>query len=260
MYDESQISPKELLAIFIARDLQDGEFVPVGANSPIPRAGVMLAHMTHCPNLRILLFNYAKNLLNERKLAIFEFTADGRYAPGSEASFSPDDQFSSLRFFDAYFVGGMQIDMYGNTNLIGIGRNYKKLDLRGPGSAGIPTASTHSKRYYIFSNSHNKRVFTKKCDYISTVGWHKGGADARAKLGLPGGGPKYVLTPMCVMDFTEQGKRMRLKMLLPNVTAEQVLKNTGFDLAVADRIEKLSATDEEITLLREKVDPEGILR
>ena len=46
---------KELMATFIANDLEDGLGVIVGANLPVPRAGVLLAHLTHGPNMRIIL-------------------------------------------------------------------------------------------------------------------------------------------------------------------------------------------------------------
>jgi hypothetical protein len=70
--------------------------------------------------------------------------------------------------------------MYGNTNLIGIGPDYRHLKFRGPGSVGTPTLSTHVGRYYIVLNNHNPRVLVERCDYISAYGWGTGGADAQA--------------------------------------------------------------------------------
>ncbi|MDP2952282.1 MAG: 3-oxoadipate--succinyl-CoA transferase subunit B, partial [Chloroflexota bacterium] len=104
------------------------------------------------------------------------------------------------------------------------------------------------------------RVFVKECDFVSTVGWHQGG-DSRQRLGLPGGGPAYVLSPKAVMDFDEETKRMRIKYLVPGVTLEDVVANTAFELVVPDRVEVLpEPTVEEMAVLRAKVDPYGLLR
>jgi len=116
------------------------------------------------------------------------------------------------------------------------------------------------KRYIIFSNNHNERTFVDHCDFISTVGWYKGD-DSRRQLGLPGGGPIYVISPLCIMDFTEDKKQMRLKHLMPEVKKEDVLKNTGFDLIIPEDISAIPPPSEtEIEILRKRVDPKGLLR
>ena len=61
-----------------------------------------------------------------------------------------------------------------------------------------------NSRFHLVVNSHDTRIFVPKCDFVSAYGWGAGGADARTKLGLPGGGPRYVVTPLCVMDFEEE--------------------------------------------------------
>ena len=79
-------------------------------------------------------------------------------------------------------------DLYGNTNLIGSGTDYKHLKFRASRIGGDATLSTHVGRYYIVLNNHSPRVLVEKCDYISAYGWGSGGADARQRLGIPGGG------------------------------------------------------------------------
>ena len=160
-----------------------------------------------------------------------------------------------------FFIGGIQVDPHGNTNLIGVGSDYQRLKFRGPGSVGTPTLTTHVGRYYIVLNSHNPRVFVPKCDFVSTVCWGAGGADARSRLGLPGGGPKYCVTPLCIMDFSEDEKRLRLRSLHPGVSVEEVQRQTGFPLIVPPVVpttERPSA--EELKVLRERVDWVGALR
>ncbi len=109
--------------------------------------------------------------------------------------------------------------------------------------------------------SHDRRIFVPKCDFISTVGWGSGGADGRRQLGIPGNGPVYCITPLCVMDFEESGRHMRLKSIHPGITVEQVLDNTGFELIVPDEVPTTPGpTPDELRTLRERIDVEGMLR
>ena len=110
-------------------------------------------------------------------------------------------------------------------------------------------------------NGHDPRVLVERCDFVTAFGWGGGGADARARLGLPGGGPKYCLTPLCVFDFEEETKRMRLKSVHPGVTVETVLARTGFAPVVPARVpETAPPRPDELAILRERVDVEGVLR
>ncbi len=110
-------------------------------------------------------------------------------------------------------------------------------------------------------DSHATRLFVEKCDYITSVGWGEGGADGRKKLGLPGGGPKYVLTPLCIMDFEENTKRMRLRSVHKGVSVQQVVENTGFELVIPPEVPATEPpTKEELEILRTRVDVAGFLR
>ena len=252
----------ELIAAFLARDLHDGEFVVVGANLPVPRAGVLLAHLHHGPNMWIGLSATQTSLLKEPVLEPFKFNRDFRAAKWAESYMLHEEAFDSPKLMsDAFFVGGIQIDQYGNSNLIGVGKEYRRLAFRGPGAIGTTTVSTYTKRYYLYLNSHDPRVLVERCDFITSFGWGKGGADARQKLGLPGGGPKYCVTPLCVFDFEEREKRMRLKSVHPGVTVEEVLAKTGFKPIVPTRVpETEPPAADELAILRRRVNVEGVLR
>jgi len=118
-----------------------------------------------------------------------------------------------------------------------------------------------ARRHYIVTEHHTKRLFVEKCDYISALGFGDGSPGLREKLSLPGKGPKYCVTPLCVFDFTPDTGRMRLYSLHPGVTLEQVLENTGFEFEFPEKIpETPPPTAEEIELLRQRIDPEGLLR
>jgi hypothetical protein len=68
----------------------------------------------------------------------------------------------------------------------------------------------HVGRCFLALDNHTLRLFVPKRDFASTIGRGQGGTDAWARLALPGGGPKYFVTPLCVMDFTAAERRMRL--------------------------------------------------
>ena len=160
-----------------------------------------------------------------------------------------------------FFIGGLQIDAFGNTNLIGIGADFKHLKMRGPGGVGTASMATNIGRYYLYVNNHSKQTLTERLDWRSSFGYGDGGADARKKLGLPGGGPRFCITPLCIFDFEEESKRMRLKSVHPGVTVEQVLASTGFQPVVPDNVPTTPApTEEQVALLRNRIDVEGVLR
>ena len=133
--------------------------------------------------------------------------------------------------------------------------------MRGPGAIATTTNASHVLRFYLFVNEHSPRVFVERCDFVSTVGWGAGGADARRRLGLPGGGPRYCVTPLAILDFEEESKRLRLRSVHPGVTVDQVVAATGFPLIVPDRVPDTSPpTADELDILRRRVDPQGLLR
>ena len=255
---------KELMAAFIANDLEDGLGVIVGANLPVPRAGVLLAHLTHGPNMRIVLSFTFTNLLKEPVLEPFEFITDWRAAKWAEAYYIHSHFIDYIKRYgmkEIFFVGGLQVDKYGNCNLIGIGEDYKKLKFRGPGGVGAGDKGVHCKRYYIYTNSHDRRIFVDQCDFITAVGWGTGGADYRKKLGFPGEGPKYCITPLCIFDFEENTKRIRLKSIHPGVSVDKVVENTGFELMIPKDVPVTEPpTEEQINILRTRIDVEGVLR
>jgi len=145
--------------------------------------------------------------------------------------------------------------------LIGLAGEGARFRMRGPGAIATTTNASHVRRFYLYVNEHSPRVFVKQCDFVSTVGWGRGGAGARRALGLPGGGPRYCVTPLAILDFEEQSKRLRLRSVHPGIAVEQVVANTGFALIVPERVPVTAApTPEELDILRRRVDPQGLLR
>ena len=254
---------KEIMAGVLARDLSDGEWVEVGANLPVPRAGVLLAHLMWGPNMTVMIAMTKANVLNEPVIEEFELITDHRATRWAEAYYIHNDLVENMKFRrrGVFFAGALQIDRFGNSNLIAIGADYRKPKFRGPGAIGVCNATVMNSRFHLVVNSHDPRIFVPRCDFVSAYGWGEGGADARTRLGLPGGGPRYVVTPLCVMDFEDETKRMRLKSVHPGVSVEQVVKSTGFELVVPSNVpETEPPTAEQLNVLRTRIDVRGALR
>jgi len=258
-----EFSIQELMTVFLARELNDGEVLAVGVATPVAEAAVRLAHLTHGPNMELVFLGVRMNVAHLETIPMPAYGWDRRTVRWAESYSDTGHRFDRIKDWHkrVFFIGGIQVDMYGNTNLIGIGPDYRHLKFRGPGSVGTPTLSTHVGRYYIVLNNHNPRVLVERCDYISAYGWGTGGADARKRMGIPGGGPKYCITPLCVMDFAEDTKRMRLRSVHPGVTVEMVKQQTGFELVIPRSVPMTEAPSaEELEALRTRVDMAGHLR
>jgi glutaconate CoA-transferase subunit B len=253
----------ELMAVFLAHQLHDGETLRVGVASPVPEAAVRLAHLTHGPNMELVFLGARMNVAHLDSIPMPAYGWDRRAVRWAESYSDTGHRFDRIKDWSnhVFFIGGVQVDAFGNTNLIGVGPDYRRLKFRGPGSVVTPTLSTHVGRYYIVLNNHNPRVLVQKCDYVSAFGWGSGGADARKKLGLPGGGPALCITPLAVMDFEEDSRRMRLKSVHPGIAVDMVIRETGFQLVIPSSVfETKPPTYEEVEALRTRVDCDGRLR
>jgi len=253
----------ELMAVFLARELKDGEVLRVGVATPVAEAAVRLAHLMHGPNMDLVFLGVRMNVAHLETIPMPAFGWDRRVVRWAESYSDTGHRFDRIKDWsnNVFFIGGIQVDAYGNTNLIGVGPDYKRLKFRGPGSVGIPTLSTHVGRYYIVLNNHSPRVLVEKCDYISAYGWGTGGTDARTRMGIPGGGPKYCMTPLCIFDFAEETRRMHLKSVHPGVTVEMVKRQTGFEPEIPAAVPTTELpSEEELEMLRTRVDLAGRLR
>jgi glutaconate CoA-transferase, subunit B len=154
---------------------------------------------------------------------------------------------------DYAFLGGAQIDKYGNINSTCIG-DYHKPKVRFPGSGGANDFASLCWRTMIMT-VHSKTRFVETCDFITSPGFLTGDG-AREAAGLPEGGPYKIITDLGVMGFDEKTKAMRIDALHPGVDVEKVQSETGFELIVPDEIGRTEPpTDEDLRILRDEVDP-----
>lgn len=256
-------SPKEVMAAAIAHGLQDGQWVEVGANLPVPRAGALLGHLAHGPNMTVMIAMTKAYLRDTPVIEDFEFITDVGAMQWSEAYYQHDQLLNNQRHRanGVFFCGGIQIDRYGNSNMIGIGSDYKKLKFRGPGPIGTTNATAQNGTWHLVTNSHDRRTLVDRVDYISALGYGRGEKNLRENLGLPNGGPTSIITPLCVFDFDEQTRSARLKSFHPGVTVDEVVANTGFEVIVPDEVPVTDGpSEDELVLLRTRIDTQGALR
>jgi glutaconate CoA-transferase subunit B len=156
-------------------------------------------------------------------------------------------------FIEYGFLGGAQIDPYGNLNSTVIGEHdHPKVRL--PGSGGSNDVGSHCWQT-IAVMRHDKRRFIEKVDFITTPGYLSG-PGAREAAGLPPGtGPYRVVSNLAVLGYHPVSKRMMLLATQPGITREQVIENTGFELLFAEQVEENPPpTAEELRILRDEVD------
>jgi len=259
----AQATPKEIMATVIAGDLEDGQWVEVGANLPVPRAGALLAHLTHGPNMTVMLAMTKAYLRDVPVIEEFAFITDVGATRWAEAYYPHDRLLSEMRFRrrGVFFAGGIQLDAFGNSNLIGTGTDPKRLDFRGPGGIGTCNATLQNGRYHLVTTSHSPRVLVERCDFVSAVGYGDGTPDFRERHGLPPQGPASILTPLCVFDFDPDTRRARLKSVHPGTTVDEVRERTGFQIdAGGDVPVTPEPAPEQLELLRTRIDVMGALR
>src|SRR5215208_7222653 len=244
-------NPMELMICCAARLLEDGRTVAVGTG--VPCAAAMLAQRTTAPNL-VILFEAGGVAPQLPTMPVSVGDSRTFYRAVMATSMADVMETCQRGMIDYTFLGGAQIDPFGNLNSTQIGPDHAKPKVRFPGSGGANDLASLCWRILVVTN-HDKRRFVEKLDFVTTPGYLSG-PGAREKAGLPAGtGPYRVITDLAVMGYHEQTKRMQVLSLHPGVTLEQVRAATGFELGVVEPLAVTPApSEEELRLLREEVD------
>jgi glutaconate CoA-transferase, subunit B len=245
-------SAMELMICVAARLLEDGATVGVGTGAPC--AAAMLAQRTHAPHLFVA---FEAGGLAPQLPAMPISVGDSRtYWKALVASSMLDVLEACQRgMMDYTFLGGAQIDPYGNLNSTVIGP-YDRPKVRFPGSGGANDFASFCWRTMVMTQQDARR-FVEKLDFCTTPGYLDG-PGAREAAGLPvGSGPYKVITDMAVLGYDQATCRMQVESLHPGVTIDQVQAGTGFELL---RAPQLGATEpprqDELHILRDQVDPD----
>ncbi len=251
---EKNYSPTELLICLAARLMEDNTTAFIGTG--IPMLAASLAKKLYAPNL-IPVFEFGGIGASLERLP-FGVGESWTFHRAMVATGICDIMETAARGFVMYgFLGGAQIDPYGNLNTTVIG-SHDRPKVRLPGSGGGNDVGSLCWKTIILMQ-HQKRRFVEKLDFMTTPGYLDG-PGARERAGLPRGtGPYRVVSNLAIMDFDDKTKRMRLRALNPGVRVEDVIENTGFELIIPDRIETNDPpTEEELRVLREEVDPQRL--
>jgi glutaconate CoA-transferase, subunit B len=246
----------ELMVCTAARQLEDGRTAVIGTGMPL--ASAMLAQRTHAPSLIILFEAGAVAPIMERiPISVGDSFTHTRAL--QHLSMSEIMEASQRGIVDYTFLGGAQIDAYGNLNSTMIGADHAAPKVRLPGSGGANDLASLCWKTLVIT-PHTARRFVASLDFLTTPGYLTG-PGARERAGLPAGtGPYRVISTLGLMDFHPESRRMRVRALHPGVTREQVVENTGFEMLFADEIGvNPEPTDEELALLRREIDPQGMI-
>jgi glutaconate CoA-transferase subunit B len=243
----------ELLTINAARLLRDGDRVFVGVG--LPNLACNLARRTHAPNLLMI---YEAGVIGAQPERLPLSIGDPTLVSGALAVCSMYDIFAfylQRGNVDVGFMGGAQIDRFGNINATVIG-DYDHPKVRLPGSGGSMEIAAWANRCYLLT-PHSKRRFPIKLDFRTSAGFLSGRAERQA-MKLRGGGMLAVVTDLGIMEPDETGELV-LTALHPGVTVDQACENTGWELKVAQELNTtLPPNPEELRILREELDPQGI--
>jgi glutaconate CoA-transferase, subunit B len=247
-------SSSELMIINAARLLRDDDVVFVGVGQP--NLACNLAKRTHAPNLVMI---YEAGVIGAEPARLPLSIGDPTLVCGSLAVVSMYDIFTlylQRGNVDVGFMGGAQIDKYGNINATAIGSDYAHPKTRLPGSGGSQEIAAWANRCYIMT-PHQKRRFPEKVDFMTSAGFLNGRKE-RTAAGVRGGGIVGVVTDIGFLEPDENGELI-LTALHPGKTADQARENTGWDLKVATNLKATEpVTENELKILREELDPTKI--
>lgn len=250
---EPKYSSAEVMIVNAARLLKDSDVVFVGVGQP--NLACNLAKRTHAPNLVMI---YEAGVIGAEPERLPLSIGDPTLVSGALSVVSMYDIFANYLQrgnVDVGFMGGAQIDKYGNINATVIG-GYEHPKVRLPGSGGSQEIAAWANRCYIMT-PHQKRRFPEKVEFMTSAGF-MGGKSDRELAGLRGGGMLGVVTDIGMMEPDESGE-MILTALHPGKTVEEAKANTGWDLRIAEQV-KVTApiTKKELKILHEELDPTGI--
>jgi glutaconate CoA-transferase, subunit B len=221
----------ELMIAVIARLLEGCKHVAVGAASPIPGSGTLLARELSGRRMRVSLLNSTRNsAFTDGGVELFDLAAQGR--------------------IDAFFLGGGQIDGEANINLVGTGA-YPQVDVRWPGSFGSAYLYYLIPRVILFREEHTRRVLVPRVDFVSAPGVSEPGV-------YRPGGPNALLTSLALFSFDRARRRFCLESVHPGHTLEEVRDHTGFEFDCALQVPATPAPDARVLQLMRGVIREAI--
>ena len=256
MQDKTNYTLKEMMTIVAAREISNQDIVFCGTG--ISMLAAMAAKRINAPESVIF---FETGAIDSRLEEIPMAVGDPRVMFHTSANGGLLDSFATMQNKITGnqvigILGAAQIDRYGNLNSTVIG-DYSSPKIRFSGSGGGCDVASFVPRSIIFMQ-HEKRKFVKKLDYLTSPGYLDG-PGGRKNAGLAPGGPVLVVTNLGVMRFDDDTKEMYLSGFYPGITPEHILYNMAFPVDIERACEVYPPTDEELRLLREECDPQGLI-
>lgn len=256
-----ELKPIDLLAVAAAREVQDGDIVFAGTG--LPMLAIMLAQAYAAPNAVCI---YEAGSVDGRPISLPTSVGDARCSYQASIASGLSDVFNQLQrgLVDLAFLGGAEVDKYGNVNTTGMGTYGIAPEKRLTGSGGNSDINSLARKT-VFIMPQEKRRFKEHVDFITSPGWKipewpSGKMVDKKKVYNKAfrGGPSAIITNMAVFRFDENGE-MYLDTYHPGASPEKVKEYCGFDLNIS-RVtgETELPTYEELDLLYNTIDPEGI--
>jgi glutaconate CoA-transferase subunit B len=249
-------TPSEMMIVAAARALAGVRTVFVGVG--LPNIACNLAQRTAAPDLELI---YESGVYGARPARLPLSIGDPTLISGATSICSMADLFGLYLqggLVEVAFLGGAQIDRFGNLNTTVIG-DWAHPKVRLPGSGGACEIAINAQRVFVIMRL-KRRAFVQRLDFLTSPG-HLEGSGERAALGMPGSGPQLVVTDKCVFRFDEATGEMVLESLHPGMELAEVQGEVGWEVKTSqDLREAEPPTEEELHLLREELDPQGLYR
>jgi len=224
-------SASEMMTVAAARALTNDDICFVGIG--LPSAACNLARLTHAPRLTLV---YESGTLETKPNVLPLSIGDGELYETALTTVSVPEMFQYWLQggrITVGFLGGAQVDRYGNLNSTIIG-SYAKPKVRLPGSGGATEIATSCHRIYIVLR-HGRKSFVDKLDFLTSLGHGPSGRERRA-LGLRTEGPSLIVTDLCTMRPDPESKEFEVVTLHPGVSADAVRENTGWPVRFAGQL------------------------
>ncbi|MBP6788670.1 MAG: hypothetical protein KA170_13855 [Candidatus Promineofilum sp.] len=244
------------MIVAASRALRGNRTVFVGVG--LPNIACNLARRSHSPEMELV---YESGVFGAQPARLPLSIGDPTLVSGATSVVSMADLFMlylQRGLIDVALLGGAQIDRFGNLNTTVIG-DYAAPKTRLPGSGGACEIAINARRIFMIMRL-SKRAFVGKIDFQTSPG-HLDGGDARQRLGMPGYGPDQVITDKALFTFDNPAREMMLVELAPGQTVESIQVAVGWPLRVADNLREMTPpTAEELAIVREQLDPQGLYR
>lgn len=243
----TSFTPSEMMTVAAARALTNDDvcFVGIGA----PSAACNLARLTHAPEITLI---YESGTIGTAPSVLPLSIGDGELCDTALTTVSVPEMF---RYWlqggriTVGFLGGAQLDKFGNINTTVVG-DYDKPKVRLPGGGGAPEIAISCGEIFI-TMKQSLRGFVEKLDFVTSLGHGKGGSDREAH-GVTTKGPTRLITDLACWEPDPETKEFTVISMHQGVTRSQIEETVGWKARFADDvIETPVPSAEELEVLRE---------